>query len=416
MSFENSNAGSTSVPGPSARDSGSVPPGPKEPGPKELAQKEPVQRDGAGRDTVGRDPVQRELPVIREAPATRASEKRTAPVGARRFSQRTRTLLGVQVVSCGSYVPEIIVTNEQLESQFGFDNEWISQRTGILARRHARPEQATSDLCVEAAKKAIRAARINPDDIDLVVVGTFTPDFSFPSTACIVQDKLGLDAAAVDVQAACAGFMYAMVTAAQYVATGNSKLALVIGGDCNSRVTNPQDQRTAPLFGDGAGAVLLAAGEPHQGLICYQMGADGSGGALLDRPAGGSRRPPTHADLDAGLQYLHMDGRNVFKWAVHLLTDTIELVLNKTGMSVHDVSLYVLHQANIRIINSALEQLGIPEDKVFNNLQKYGNTSGGSVPLALDEAFQAGRINRGDTIMLSGFGAGLTWGTALLRW
>lgn len=420
MSFENSNAGSPGIPSPA--ETSSVPPAQKELVQRELVQrelvqrelgqKEPVQREGTAREA-----AQRDLPVMREATGNRGTDKRSAPkVGARRFSQRTRTLLGVQVVSCGSYVPETIVTNEQLQAQFGFDNEWISQRTGILARRHARPDQATSDLCVEAAKKAIRAARIDPDEIDLVVVGTFTPDFSFPSTACIVQDKLGLDAAAVDVQAACAGFMYAMVTAAQYVATGNSKLALVIGGDCNSRVTNPHDQRTAPLFGDGAGAVLLAAGEPHQGLICYQMGADGSGGALLDRPSGGSRRPPTHADLDAGLQYLHMDGRNVFKWAVHLLTDTIELVLNKTGMSVHDVSLYVLHQANIRIISSALEQLGIPDDKVFNNLQKYGNTSGGSVPLALDEAFQAGRINRGDTILLSGFGAGLTWGTALLRW
>ena len=344
------------------------------------------------------------------------SPKANGMVGARRFSQRTQTLLGVQVVSCGSYVPDIVVTNEELQARFGFDTEWIKQRTGISERRHARPEQATSDLCIEAAKKAIRAARVNPADIDLVVVGTFSPDFAFPSTACIVQDKLGLDAAAVDLQAACAGFMYALVTAAQYVATGNSKLALVIGGDCNSRITNPLDQRTAPLFGDGAGAVLLAAGEPHQGLICYQMGADGSGGSLLDRPAGGSRNPTTHADLDAGNQFMHMDGRNVFKWAVHLLADTIELVLNKTGMSVHDVALYVLHQANIRIIGSAMEQLGIPDDKVFNNLHKYGNTSGGSIPIALDEAFQAGRVNRGDTILLSGFGAGLTWGTALLRW
>ncbi len=355
-------------------------------------------------------------PATPAAAGPKVAVSRAATNGARRFSQRTRTLLGVQVVSCGSYVPDVIVTNEQLEAQFGFDGEWISQRTGILARRHARPDQATSDLCLEAARKAIRVARVNPADIDLVVVGTFSPDFAFPSTACIVQDKLGLDAAAVDVQAACAGFMYALVTGAQYVATGNSRLALVIGGDCNSRITNPLDQRTYPLFGDGAGAVLLAAGEPHQGLMCYQMGADGSGGALLDRPSGGSRRPTTHADLDDGMQYLHMDGRNVFKWAVHLLTDTIELVLNKTGMSVHDVSLFVLHQANIRIINAAMEQLGIPDEKVFNNLQNYGNTSGGSIPLALDEAFQAGRIHRGDTLLLSGFGAGLTWGTALLRW
>ncbi len=351
------------------------------------------------------------VPTPRELP-----QRTPSTSGGRRFSRRTRSLLGVQIVSCGSYVPDTIVTNSELAARFGFDADWITQRTGIEARRHARPEQATSDLCVEAARKAIRAARVNPTDIDLVVVGTFTPDFSFPSTACIVQDKLDLDAAAVDVQAACAGFMYALVTAAQYVATGNSKLALVIGGDCNSRVTNPQDQRTAPLFGDGAGAVLLAAGDPHQGLLCYQMGADGSGGSLLDRPSGGSRRPPTHADLDEGLQYLRMDGRNVFKWAVNLVTDTVELVLAKTGMSVHDVSLYVLHQANIRIINSAMDQLGISSDKVFNNLQKYGNTSGGSIPLALDEAFQAGRIHRGDTLLLSGFGAGLTWGTALFRW
>jgi 3-oxoacyl-[acyl-carrier-protein] synthase-3 len=347
----------------------------------------------------------------RETPL-RASQ----PAGGRRSSRRTQTLLGVQIVSTGSYVPDLVVTNDELAGRFGFDANWITQRSGIEARRYARPDQATSDLCVEAARRAIRSARVNPQDIDLVVVGTFTPDFAFPSTACIVQDKLDLDAAAVDVQAACSGFMYALVTAAQYVATGNSKLALVIGGDCNSRVINPQDQRTAPLFGDGAGAVLLAAGDPHQGLICYQMGADGAGGNLLDRPSGGSRRPPSHADLDAGLQYLQMDGRNVFKWAVKLVTETIDLVLGKTGMSAQDVSLYVLHQANIRIINSAMEQLGIPPEKVFNNLERYGNTSGGSVPIALDEAFQAGKIHRGDTLLLSGFGAGLTWGTALFRW
>lgn len=348
------------------------------------------------------------------APAREAPQR--AAAGGRRSSRRTQTLLGVQVVSCGSYVPDVVVSNAELAQRFGFDADWITQRTGIESRRHARPDQATSDLCIEAARKAIRNARVNPADIDLVVVGTFTPDFSFPSTACLVQNALELDAPAVDVQAACAGFMYAMVTAAQYVATGNSKLALVIGGDCNSRVTNPHDQRTAPLFGDGAGAVLLAAGEPHQGLICYQMGADGGGGALLDRPSGGSRRPPSHADLDEGLHYLQMDGRGVFKWAVKLVAETIELVLGKTGMSPNDVSLYILHQANIRIINAAMDQLGVSSEKVFNNLQRYGNTSGGSIPIALDEAFQAGRIRRGDTILLSGFGAGLTWGTGLLRW
>ena len=338
-----------------------------------------------------------------------------APAG-RRFSQRTRSLMGVQVLGCGSYVPETVVTNAELSAQFGFDANWIEQRTGILSRRHARPDQATSDLCAEAARRAIRSAHVDPDAIDLVVVGTFTPDFTCPSTACLVQDKLGLDAPAVDVAAACAGFMYALITAAQYVATGNSNMALVIGGDCNSRIVNPKDQKTYPLFGDGAGAVLLGPGSSEQGLVCYQMGSDGSGGPLLDRPCGGTRRPTTADDLANGLQYMQMDGRSVFKWAVHLLTNTIELVLNRTNLAVSDVSLFLLHQANIRIINAACEQLGVPPEKVFLNLQKYGNTSGGSIPLALDEALQAGRVHRGDTLLLSGFGAGLSWGTALLRW
>jgi len=332
------------------------------------------------------------------------------------LTRRTSSLLGVQIVSCGAHVPDNVVTNEQLESQYGFEPGWIEQRTGILERRYAPDDEATSDLCIKAAQKAIRSARIDPEEIDLVVVGTFTPDYTCPSTACLVQDALGLDAPAMDVQAACSGFMYALVTAAQYVATGNSKLALVIGADTNSRIVNPHDQRTAPLFGDGAGAVLLAQGSPHQGLICYQMGSDGSGGKFLDRPSGGSKRPSTAKDIEAGLQYLQMDGRSIFKWAVQALADTIDLVLEKSGMSVHDVELYLLHQANIRIINYAMQQLGIPQEKVFNNLAQYGNTSAASIPIAMDEAFRAGRINRGDTLLLSGFGAGLTWGTALFRW
>ena len=332
------------------------------------------------------------------------------------LSRRTNSLLGVQIVACGSYVPDLVVTNEDLENRYGFEPGWIEQRTGILARRHVAAEQATSDLCVEAARKAIRSARVDPKDIDLVLVATFSPDYHCPSTACLVQERLGVDAPAVDLQAACAGFMYALVTGAQFVATGNSNLALVIGGDTNSRIVNPRDQRIAPLFGDGAGAVLLARGEPHQGLICYQLGSDGSGAKLLDRPSGGTRRPVCAADIDEGLHYLQMDGRSVFKWAVRALTDTIELVLEKTGMSPHDVALYLIHQANIRILNYATEQLGIPPEKVFNNLAGYGNTSAGSIPLALDEAFREGRIDRGDTLLLSGFGGGLTWGTSLFRW
>lgn len=334
-----------------------------------------------------------------------------------RWTQRTQSLTGVQVVGVGSYVPDNVVTNADLQQLYGFDPAWIEQRTGILARRYAAPDQATSDLCIEAARRAIRSARgVQARDIDLVVVGTFSPDFHCPTTANLVQEALRIDAPAMDVQAACSGFVYALATAAQFVATGNSKLALVIGGDCNSRIVNPRDQKVAPLFGDGAGAVLLARGNQHQGLICYQLGSDGGGGNLLDRPSGGTRKPITAEDIDAGSHFLRMDGKNVFKWAVRALTESIDLVLRQSGLSVDDVGLYVLHQANIRIINNAVEQLGIPTNRVYNNLQNYGNTSGGSIPLALDEAIQQGRLSRGDTLLMSGFGAGLTWGTCLFRW
>lgn len=332
------------------------------------------------------------------------------------FTRRTSSLLGVQVVGSGSFVPDQIVTNADLNQRFGFDASWIEQRTGILERRHCPPGMATSHMAAAAARRALDNAHVLPDEIELLVVGTFTPDFHCPSTACLVQDQLGLDCPAFDAAAACAGFMYAMITAAQFVATGNARYALVVGADCNSRIVNPADQRTYPLFGDGAGAVVLAQGEPHQGFLCYQMGSDGSGGPLLERPVGGTSNPLSHDALDAGQHYLKMDGRNVFKWAVRLLTESTELLLDKTGLSVHDVALYLFHQANVRIISSAAEQLGIPQDKVYNNLQRYGNTSAGSIPIVLDEALASGRIHRGDTVLMCGFGGGLSWGTSLVRW
>lgn len=346
------------------------------------------------------------------APAAQPAGK-TTPFTLRR---KTFSLMGVQIVGTGSFVPDKIVTNEDLKRDHGFDPAWIEQRSGIVERRHAPPELATSDLCVEAGARALKSACVKPQDIDLLVVGTFTPDHFCPSTACIVQDRLGLESPAFDLSAACSGFMYALSTAAQYVATGNAATALVIGGDTNSRFMSPADQRTFPLFGDGAGAVVLTRGQTHQGLLCYQLGADGSGGPLLVIPGGASRRPASSEMVGAGLQFAQMDGRNVFKWAVRALSDTIALVLEQTGLTVDGVSLYLLHQANIRIIDAAIDQLGIPREKVFNNIQRYGNTSGGSVPIALDEAFRAGRVARGDTLLMSGFGAGLTWGTALFRW
>ncbi|WP_145303403.1 3-oxoacyl-ACP synthase III family protein [Planctopirus ephydatiae] len=332
------------------------------------------------------------------------------------WSQRTSSLLGVQIVSTGSYVPDQIVTNSDLQNLYGCDPGWIEQRTGILRRRYAASDQATSDLCIEAAKRAIFSGNIDPQSIDLVVVGTFSPDYLCPTTANLVQHALGLDAAAMDVQAACSGFVYALTTAAQYIATGNSKMALVIGGDCNSRIVNPYDQKVAPLFGDGAGAVLLTKGDAEQGFLCYQIGSDGSGSDLLDRKCGGSRFPFTPDAVAEGEHFLQMDGRSVFKWAVNALTQTVELVLGKSGLSVEDVALFILHQANMRIINHATQHLGVKPSQMYNNLQEYGNTSAGSIPIALDEAFQKGLIRRGDPLVFSGFGAGLTWGTAVFRW
>ncbi len=355
-------------------------------------------------------------PPVKESPGKSASRPNAEARLLFKRSHRTNQLTGVQIKSIGSSVPANVVTNEQLEARYGFEPGWIERRTGILERRIAGPYENTSDLAAEAARKAIENANVNAADIDLLIVGTFTPDFTCPSTACLVQDKLKLDAPAMDLQAACSGFMYALTTGAQYVATGNSRLALVIGADVNSRIVESTDQRTAPLFGDGAGAVLLEAGSQSQGLICYQLGADGAGGCLLDRPAGGTRNPLTPELIASGEHYLKMDGRNVFKWAIQAVTETIQLVMQKAGIEVEDVALFVLHQANIRIIDHAMKELGIPSDKVFCNLDRVGNTSAASIPLALDEASREGRINRGDLVVMCGFGAGLSWGTGVFRW
>jgi len=322
----------------------------------------------------------------------------------------------VRILGTGSYVPDAVVTNAHLHARLGHDSDWIVKRTGILERRHALPHQATSDLCHEAARRCLDTSDIDPADIDLLVLATFTPDMAFPSTACLLQDRLRLNCAAIEVEAACAGFMYALITGAAYVVSGASDLALIVGGDCNSRVVNPDDLKTYPLFGDGAGAVLLARGRPDQGILSYSMGSDGSGGDLLSRPACGSRLPPTPELLARGLHFMHMDGRGVFRWAVAILCDTIQDVLRHSGFQANDVNLYIPHQANIRIINAAIDVLHINRGKVFNNLERYGNTSAGSVPLALDEARSEGRVKDGDLLVLSGFGAGLAWGTALIRW
>ncbi len=326
-----------------------------------------------------------------------------------------RQLTGVRILATGSYVPDNVVLNEDLVS-LGCDEEWIVQRTGILQRRHAPAEMATSDLAIAAAERCLEQANVAADEVDLLVLGTFTPDLPVPATACVVQDRLGISGPAFDVQAACAGFIYAMVTGMQFVRGGGSRLALVIGADTNSRIVDPNDKKTYPLFGDGAGAALIAAGDADQGLVAYTLGADGSGFDLLCRRMGGSREPNSQSGFDEKLHFLQMDGRPVFKWAIRLIESSIRDVLAEAGLTVDDIDILVLHQANARIMDAAADNLGIPKEKVLVNVDRYGNTSAASIPLALDEANREGRFERGTRVMICGFGAGLAWGTALLQW
>lgn len=326
-----------------------------------------------------------------------------------------RQLTGVRIVATGGHVPAEVVTNADLAKQ-GFDPEWIVQRTGVHERRRAPPEQATSDLAVEAAKNCLQAANCPAADVDLIVVGTFTPDHTTPSTGCLVQTRLGINAPALDVSAACAGFMYALVTGMQFVATGCSRRALVIGADLNTRIVDPSDPKIYPIFGDGAGAVLLAAGESDQGFISYTLGADGSGADLLNVPMSGTREPANTPGLIAKRNFLFMEGKPVFKWAVRLVPQSIREALAAANATLDQITGVILHQANARIVDAVAAELEIPTDKVWRNIERYGNTSAGSIPLVLDEQVRAGRVRRGDLLLISGFGAGLVWGTGVFRW
>jgi 3-oxoacyl-[acyl-carrier-protein] synthase-3 len=327
--------------------------------------------------------------------------------------------VGFRLVATGGAVPAKVVTNADL-ARLGCDPEWIRSRSGIQERRHAAPEVATSDLAAAAGEAALAVARRPRQDVDLLVLGTFTPDMSIPSAACIVQEKLGLDAPAMDVTAACAGFAYALVTAANFLAAGSSRLALVIGADTNSRVVDPEDVKTWPLFGDGAGAVLLeaASAEPsgrEHGLLAFSLGSDGRGAGLLACPMSGSRRPATAEGLARREQFMQMDGRAVFKWAIQLAEENIAQVVERSGVAMDSVDLFVLHQANARIIEGAREGLGVAADRFAMNIDRYGNTSSGSIPLVIDEAWRAGRIGPGSTVVVCGFGGGLAWGSAVWR-
>lgn len=316
----------------------------------------------------------------------------------------------------GHALPPNILTNSQLEQMVETDDEWIVQRTGIKERRITDKDTATSDLAAEAAKNALADAGVAAEDLDLIIVGTVTPDNAFPSTACLVQRNLGAwKAAAFDIEAACTGFIYGMSIADQFIRTGTFKNILVIGAETLSKITDYTDRNTCILFGDGAGAAVLQAGD-EPGLMGIEIGADGRGGELLVQPAGGSRLPASPETVANRQHFIQMAGREVFKFAVRIIGESSERVLKMAGLESGDIDLLIPHQANLRIIDSACKRLSVPRERVFVNLDRYGNMSAASIPIALSEAVSNGDIKTGDNILLVGFGGGLTWGAAAIKW
>ena len=308
--------------------------------------------------------------------------------------------MNVGILGIGRYVPEKVVTNHDLEKIVDTSDEWIRTRTGIAERRIADDTIDTSYMAVEASKKALEDAGISGEDIDLILVATVTPDRAFPAVACVIQEAIGAKhAAAMDLSAACAGFMYGMITAQQFIQTGTYKNVLVVGSDKLSKIVDWNDRNTAVLFGDGAGAIVMGAVSEGKGILSFELGADGSGGKHLYQD-----------------EYVMMNGREVFKFAVRQLGDSCLRVLDKAGLTKEDVDFLVPHQANIRIMESARERLNLPKEKMSMTIEKFGNTSASSIPIAMVEELQNGRIQDGDLIILVGFGGGLTWGAVALRW
>jgi len=322
----------------------------------------------------------------------------------------TKGGLPVSITGLGAKVPDRIVTNDELAQYVDTTNEWIIERTGIRERRMASREEALSDVALPACRDALAQAGIEGKNVDLLIVATVTPDMMFPSTGAILADKLGaVDAAAYDLSAGCTGFMYALAQAYGMLAGGLAKRALVVGGDLLSRILDWEDRSTLILFGDGAGAVVLEA-TPQEGFLGFELGADGAGGANLWLPGSGSRL------FDDPDQYVKMNGREVYKFATRILVQSAQDLLERCGVAIEEVDVYVPHQANIRIIDHATKKLGVPSERVVINVDRYGNTSSGSIPLALADAATAGRLEPGKLVLMTGMGAGLTWGSALLRW
>ncbi|MEA2069119.1 MAG: beta-ketoacyl-ACP synthase III [Verrucomicrobiota bacterium] len=322
----------------------------------------------------------------------------------------------VSIMGTGSYVPEKVLTNKDLEGIVDTSDEWIFSRTGMRERHIAAADQATSDLATEAAKKALADAGIGAEEIDLIVVATLSPDMFFPSTACFVQERIGArNAFCYDLGAACSGFLYALDNAKNQIASGAVETALVIGSEKMSTFLDWEDRTTCILFGDGAGAAVLCAGGEGRGIMNSVMGSDGSLAELLQTPGGGSRNPMTHEMLDQKQQYLKMQGREVFKHAVVRMADAVTQALEKNGVASDDVKCFIPHQANIRIIDAISRRLGVA-DRMYTNVEKYANTSSAALAIALDEAVKDGTITKGDLVVLTVFGGGFTWGANVLEW
>ena len=323
----------------------------------------------------------------------------------------------VGILGVGHFLPEEILTNADLAKFVDTTDEWIVGRTGIRARRRAAPDQATSDLAVAAARRALEAAKTSPQELDLIIVATMTPDCPMPATSSIVQHQLGaMQAGGFDLNIACSGFVYALITGSQFIASGTFQRVLVVGADVMTRFMNWQDRTTCVLFGDGAGAVVLGPVAPGYGLLGVHLGINGAGGTNLTINAGGSRLPSWSDNIQRQDYYLQMVGPEVFRFAVQVMGEAALKALHSANLTPEQVTLFIPHQANARIIEAARKRLGLPLDRVFSNVEHYGNTSCGSVPLALSEACQQDRIHDDDLVVLVGFGGGLSWGSAAIRW
>ncbi len=326
-------------------------------------------------------------------------------------------LRSVGIIGTGSFVPPKVLTNFDLEKMVDTSDEWIRTRTGIQERRIAEPGVASSDLAVESARRALESARMQATEVGLIIVATVTPDMSFPCTASLLQEMLGATGAvAFDLVVGCTGFVYGLAAAREMIAAGAYERALVVGAEMLSRITDWQDRRTCVLFGDAAGSAILAPVEEGRGILAYSLGNDGTNADALKLPAGGSRLPASAETVANRQHYLTMNGQEVFKFAVRAMVESSEEVVRGAGLTMGDIAVVIPHQANLRIIEAAAKRMDLPIERFECNIDRYGNTSAATIPLALDEAVRAGRIKSGDYILLSVFGAGLAWGSMVLRW